>query len=66
MESTKQPLDIVEPDDCCAAALSKALRSGNLKDETTWQHAKCGCKWKAHETFDGMRHWKPVTEVWIF
>ncbi len=62
---TLQPLDIVDPDDCCGKALSKALASGALASKSEWTHEKCGCRWQARLMSDGSRHWYPVVEVWI-
>ncbi len=59
------PLDLAEPDPCCSKAIFKALLSGELRNTTTWVHAKCGCIWRARVLEDGSRYWYPVVEVWI-
>jgi hypothetical protein len=52
-------LNTHEPDDCCAKALSKALRSGALDKAETWKHEKCGLEWRPVHIGEA-RHWQPV------
>lgn len=58
-----------EPDECCGAALSEALRSGALENTDTWTHEKCGLTWLATR-IDAepplevwIRHWAPVEHI---
>ncbi len=62
---TLSPLDMAEPDPCCGKALHKALASGSLASKSEWVHEKCGCRWEACITTEGVRFWRPVVEVWI-
>jgi len=65
-DTTTSTLHLVTEDDCCGAALSKALASGKLAhDAETWTHRKCGVEWRSRLA-DGIVVWYPVQiiQVW--
>lgn len=58
-------LQSFEPDDCCGAALSRALKSGQLESVDTWTHEKCGQQWKG--TMRGViKFWEPAVMMEVF
>lgn len=59
----EDPLNLVEPDTCCADALHAALSDG--LDAEVWTHETCGQEWRAMKLKNGMRYWHPhcVIEV---
>jgi hypothetical protein len=52
------PLHSHEPDTCCGAAISKALRSGLLNTVERWECPKCGMLWTP-EMHGEIKHWMP-------
>lgn len=60
-----RPQAFIQPDECCAEALSKALASGKI-DGSVWVHNKCGVEWRLDVREGASMVWKPSPDVSVF